>query len=225
MSHVFPLRETAPSLRRLALVAAILAGFSAAAVSCGPRPAHAQDDFTASAVEIDVGQGHGSGVYIGKGYVLTAAHVAEVATDGTVTVKRQRSAEWTDSWVGEVVWMDKRQDFALVRIKAILPDDMTKAAVSCAKPTMKQDVTVVGWPVDLGRIQSRGYVAGDADKRGPWAVSYVVVAPIFFGNSGGPVYNDKGELIALAVGILQGTSLSIVVPTSAVCDQLPAGLK
>lgn len=205
-------------LKRLLVVASGVVLFTLA-VMVSPRA----EDFTASAVEVEVGQGHGSGVYIGKGYVLTAAHVVADA-GGTVTIKRPRSAEWSDNWSGTVVWVDTRQDFALVRINAVMPDDMAKATVSCVKLEMAEDVTVVGWPVNLGRIQSRGYVAGGADKRGPWAVSYVVVAPIFFGNSGGPVYNEKGEVVALAVDILQGTSLSIVIPTAAVCGQLPAGL-
>ena len=184
---------------------------------------------TDSAVEVSLGgRGHGSGVYIGDGYVLTAAHVADEAGEGgEVEIKRKRSEDYTDAWTGTVVWIDKVQDFALVRIKAVLDDAHLPAAeVSCDKFKMQQSVTIVGWPRDLGRIQSQGYVAGAEEKRGPWAHALVVVAPVTFGNSGGPVYdNATGKVAGLAVGILNGTSLSIVIPTYRICKILPRSIK
>lgn len=174
--------------------------------------------------------GHGSGVYIGDGYVLTAAHVAEGADkDGTVQVNRPRSDSdsWNDSWTAEVLWTDKRQDFALLKLRAIMDESGVPAAVvSCEPLKMQQPVTIVGWPLSLGRIQSRGYVASKEDKQPPhWAHAYVVVAPVTFGNSGGPVYDDAGKVVGLAVGIVDGTSLSFVIPTFRVCSQLPHSLK
>lgn len=176
-----------------------------------------------SAVEVFVGEGHGSGVYLGNGWVLTAAHVAAGAPDNATKIKRVRNESWTDEWTADVVWTDTRQDFALLKIRGEVAN-LSAAVIDCGDMALGQDVTVVGWPADLGMVQSRGYVAAGKEKRGPWQSAFVVVAPIFFGNSGGPVYNQEGDVAGLAVGILQGTSLSIVIPVSAVCKQLPSGV-
>jgi S1-C subfamily serine protease len=204
-------------MTRLALAFAMVA-----TLFCAPARAA---DFGDSAVEVVLENGHGSEVYIGNGYILTAAHVAADAKEGVVTIKRPRNAGWTDEWSAKVLWIDAVHDFALLKLAAVPPADLVAAKVACDSLTMGENVTIIGWPVDLGRIQSRGYVAGDAGKRDRWEVSYVVVAPIFFGNSGGPVYDKDGHVAALAVGIVSGTSLSIVVPTAAICQQLPADAK
>lgn len=182
---------------------------------------------TDSAVQVVVGGGHGSGVYIGDGYILTAAHVAvEAGTEGTVEIKHPRSENYADSWTATVVWVDTRQDVALLHVKAVISDTALKASpVSCDKFNVGQKVVIVGWPRDLGRIQSSGYIASDETKRGPWAHSVVVVAPVTFGNSGGPVYDEQtGKVAGIAVGILDGTSLSLVVPVYHVCGTLPRSI-
>jgi S1-C subfamily serine protease len=185
--------------------------------------AHAAPFDASSAVEVSDDSGHGSGVYIGHGYVLTAAHV--VAGKSEMTIRRNRSADWVDTWTAAVVWTDAVKDFALLKIRAVMPDeDMRPAKVSCEKPTLGQPLTIVGWPADLGQVQSVGYIGSEEAKRGAWPVSYVVVAPLFFGNSGGPVYAADGKVIGLAVGLVSGTSLALMVPTSTVCEALPAAV-
>jgi len=179
---------------------------------------------TSSAVEVLVGDGHGSGVYVGNGYVLTAAHVAVNGLVQPITVSRQRDAAWTDSYDAKVVWIDQVRDFAILKINAV--EVTFKAAkIECTEPTLGQDVTVAGWPADLGLVISKGYIAGGKATRAIWEQSFIMVGAIFFGNSGGPVYADSGRVIGLAVGMLQGSSLGIVIPTSVVCEVLPFAVK
>ena len=195
------------------LAAALITGTSAFAGS-----------FSDSAVEIVVGDGHGSGVYLGNGYVLTAGHVAKNTIDGTVEVKKQRSADWTDTWTAKVLWVDETQDFALLKIAAAeVP--LPAAPLGCQTPALSQELFIVGWPLDMGMTITKGYVATGVAKRGQWEHALVAVAPITFGNSGGPAFDANGNVVGLVVGIYGGTSLSLVIPTSAVCSELPPGAK
>lgn len=174
-----------------------------------------------SAVEVLHAGGHGSGVYIGRNYVLTAGHVAEGFATVTVT-HPGTSGFWVDSWEANVVWVDKVRDFALLRIKAVsLPDTMPAAVLACKMPELNAPIDIVGWPLNLGRLTTHGYVASDDAVRGPWQHSFVAVAPITFGNSGGPAYDADGKLMGLVVGIVDGTSLSLIAPVAPICDELP----
>lgn len=182
--------------------------------------------YTASAVEVLVGGGHGSGVVLAHGYVLTAGHVAEMATDGVLTIKHPRAGDWVDEWTAKVVWIDKQQDFALLKINAVVTDDtVPHATLACKPPELGQPVTIAGWPVDLGLVISKGYIGSGEGPRAFWAKSYIVIGAIAPGNSGGPVYADDGTVIGLAVGVLSGTPLDIIVPVDAICDELPPGAK
>jgi len=68
----------------------------------------------ASVVMVSDANGHGSGVYIGNGLVLTAAHV--VGDSKTVTLHSDRDLP------GEVLWSNKKYDLALVRFSVTVPD-------------------------------------------------------------------------------------------------------
>lgn len=188
------------------------------------QPRAATPDTRSSVVKVMVGSGHGSGVYIGSGIVLTAAHVLAGAADSTVRIK----TEGKNLLDGEVLWINKARDVGAIRVATTT--GLKAAFLSCIDPQMGDQITARGNPGFAEFFTSWGHVS-DAIKHeiGPWAQALIVDASISPGQSGGPVFDSAGRVVGLAVGVMlaplsQGaTSLSgvgIIVPGSAVCELL-----
>lgn len=172
-----------------------------------------------------------SGTSLGNGYVLTAGHCVEGKTE---TVLKRDSLD-TDYWTAKVVWTDHRRDFALLQVadffavdaegketKGTTTFDIASSKIGCEYPKMGQHYMIKGWPALVGYTEVIGYIAGPQKKRGAWDVSYVMVAPIFYGNSGSGGYNPVTDQVEIViVGMMPGTSLALVIPTAEICNILP----
>lgn len=168
-----------------------------------------------SVVYLGDARGHGSGVHLGNGYILTAAHVVrdeatmDVTTDSGVTIK------------GTVLWSNKAHDVALMR--ADVP--ARPAPLACREAVPGEDITIAGNPNDLKFIRTYGRVGGEAREYGPWKRVFVADATIIPGVSGGPTFDARGNVIGVNVGVMlvsagYGASLArlgYVVPASVVC--------
>lgn len=197
-----------------ALVVAAL--FAVAAFMPAPSPAPR----AGPAVKLIVEGGHGSGVVIPGGYILTAAHVATGATDGRVDVVTDAGG----SFAASVLWLNKAYDVALLRLDAA-PDDIGTAPLLCRTPPVGEPVRIVGSPLHEDFISGWGRVSGGYRQSGRWnAVVWLdmAVAP---GDSGGPVYDERGGVVGIVVGMamlpgLAGGSplaMAAAVPASVVC--------
>lgn len=131
----------------------------------------------------------GTGVIVHpEGYVLTAYHVVSnarriiVVTPGEV---RNRAV---------VVSLDGEQDLALLKIETV---GLSEAPVGYAGAVrLDQEVFVPGFPFGLRDISvTRGRVVAVRTK-GVKRV-FQLDAPMNPGNSGGPVFNHRGELIGI----------------------------
>lgn len=172
-------------------------------------------------VFVDNGEGHGSGVYIGDAYVVTAAHV--VTGKEFVTVIDD-DGEKHKAHVEIVNVMD---DVAVLEI--VRPDNLEAAVINCNEPTLGTEVTIEGYPRDLGFVVTYGRVAGlDTAMYEDWWREYILVdGSSLPGNSGGPVFNEDREVVGILVGGItepdrQGITgyspdYSIVVPSNAIC--------
>lgn len=177
-----------------------------------------------SAVRIDVADGHGSGVHIGHGLFVTAAHVAKEAKNGKLTVHASNGVDYKAT----VLWFNETYDVALLRV-----DDPTKLAVAaapmrCGAPELSPGavLTTVGNPLNLDDIHTYGYVARstqsfpDSPRRA--MIADLTIAP---GNSGGPAFDKDGYLAGITVAMAAAPvglsasliSLTYIVPTSAIC--------
>lgn len=183
-----------------------------------PAPA-AAPPLAASTVIVSDGEGHGSGVHIGHGYILTAAHV--VGTSATMEITDDRGTSQT----GTVLWVNKAYDVALIQIV-----DASKIAVSrldCStRLAVGDDISAFGNPLNLQFIRTWGKVASTYAAREPWKLSFIANIAIAPGMSGGGVFDTAGNVVGLAVGIavkptgLGGAApfaISYIVPSSAVC--------
>jgi serine protease Do len=122
------------------------------------------------------------------GYLLTNHHVV-----GDATRVRIRWSDKTES-VGEVVRSDRRRDVALVKvapsIRPVLPLRHEGAVAGEA-------VLAIGTPLDrdLQNTVTRGIVSGTRVIDGLSFIQSDVA--VDHGNSGGPLIDEKGQVIAI----------------------------
>jgi serine protease Do len=156
-------------------------------------------------------QSLGSGFLItDDGYILTNAHV--VADMDEVTVKLVDKREFN----AKVVGVDRRTDVALVKITARGLRTVTLGDAS--KLQVGEWVAAIGSPfgfensVTAGIVSAKGRFVPD-ETYVPFIQTDVAVNP---GNSGGPLFNLRGEVVGVNSMIYSGTGgymgLSFAVP-------------
>jgi S1-C subfamily serine protease len=195
----------------LFFVAIISAGFA-----IGDR--QRVDNRASSVVKVLVEGGHGSGVHIGDGYVLTATHVVE----GKTGIKLKSS--FGDIQDAEVLWTNKARDVAL--LKAERPERLQSSRLICAPLVVGQRVTAEGSPGLAEFVRFRGDVAGVERTAGPW----MAVVPIDIsggpGISGGPIFDEMGQVAGIYVGVhlvpmgmgALSIGIGVAVPSNVICE-------
>ena len=169
--------------------------------------------------------GQGSGVIASSnGYIMTNAHVVDGATEIIVHLDDQRELPAT------LVGADKHTDIAILKVEA---SDLPAAKFGNSDELrVGQWVLAIGAPFGLEQTATQGIVSAVSrslpnDSYVPFIQTDVAVNP---GNSGGPLFNLKGEVIGINSQIFSGTGgymgLSFAVPinlASNVAEQLKAG--
>ena len=146
-----------------------------------------------------VSEWSGSGLEIKKGYIVTNFHVVEGAND--IVVQRVVDNR-EEKFVAEVVAVDKVNDLAVIKISDTkyyqcgqLPysvkfqtSDVGESCYALGYPL----ISTMGTEIKLttGVISSRSGYQGDVS-------TYQVSVPVQPGNSGGPLFNYRGELIGV----------------------------
>lgn len=170
-----------------------------------------------STVLISDETGHGSGVHIGNGYIVTAAHVADHEKQ---TIKDSAGRERPAT----LLWTNKAYDIALMHVDNY--HGLSASPLDCyAKLPIGKALESIGNPFDMLFVHTWGRIASDTSERGPWKSSIVVDMTIAPGSSGGPLFDEIGDVVAIAVGVEtvgNAFTSSIVgytyaVPVSAIC--------
>jgi serine protease Do len=150
-------------------------------------------------------QGVGSGFIISPdGYVVTNNHVVENATEIGVVLQDGTHYEAT------IKGRDPKTDLALLKVNtdASLPyvelGDSDSARVG-------EWVVAVGNPFGLGGTVTAGILSarGRDINSGPYDDYLQVDAPINRGNSGGPLFNNRGQVIGVNSAIYSPTGGSV----------------
>lgn len=156
--------------------------------------------------------GAGSGFIISNdGYILTNTHVVDNAEEVTVTLTDKRDFK------AKVIGADKRTDVAVLKIEAT---NLPKVTIGdSSKLRVGEWVLAIGSPFRLSNTATAGIVSAkgrDEVDRGGVAFIQTDVA-VNPGNSGGPLFNLKGEVVGINSQILsrtggyQGISFSIPI--------------
>lgn len=142
----------------------------------------------------------GTGFALNNGYLVTNWHVAEDAQ--TIHVYGVRG-DFTKKYIADVVAKDKINDLAILKISDNdFPGFGTVPyKVKTTTAEVAEEVWVLGFPLTIimgdevkytdGRISALSGFDGDVSM-------YQISAPIQNGNSGGPVFDNSGNVIGIA---------------------------
>ena len=152
-----------------------------------------------------VGYSSGSGFILSEnGYILTNAHVVEGATSVTVTTYAGRE------YAATVCGADSTNDVAVLKV-----DEEGLPAVtvgSSADLIVGDQVVAIGNPLgELTATMTVGYVSAkdrDVTTDGTTINMIQTDAAINSGNSGGPLFNMKGEVVGITSAKYSGASSS-----------------
>jgi len=155
----------------------------------------------------------GSGFIIdASGFVVTNNHVIDGADEITVTLTDK------SKYKAKVIGRDKKTDLALLKVEA--KKDLPAVTLGESDAMRVGDwVIAIGNPYGLGGSVTQGIISARqrSINAGPFDDFLQTDAPINRGNSGGPLFNLKGEVIGINSAIFSpnGGSVGIgfAIPT------------
>ena len=178
-----------------------------------------------STVLVEHAKGHGTGIIVSPGAVLTAYHVVqESPLEITFFAGQTRT--------GTVGWQDEALDLALVEVE--VPEGYPIPEWSCVALQAGQHLVSVGHPTRSRWVAVGGYLPGN-DGVGPFGLMSLGF-PIGLGTSGGPVFDEDGRVVGVTLAILaerssasalfdsyQDTGIGLMLPASAFCASMAQG--
>ncbi|MBT3070106.1 Do family serine endopeptidase [Rhodomicrobium sp. Az07] len=165
----------------------------------------------------------GSGFFISPdGYLVTNNHVAQDAVSLEVVMDDGKT------YTAKVVGTDPRTDLALLKVDG--RDDFPYTKFSRSGAEIGDWVVAMGNPFGLGGTVTAGIVSarGRDIGEGPYDDFIQIDASVNKGNSGGPTFNESGEVIGVNTAIYSpsggsvGIAFAIPAPT---VERVVAALK
>lgn len=159
----------------------------------------------------------GTGFAIGNSYIVTNYHVIEDAD--TICIKGVKGVI-NNGYSAEVLTVDKTNDMAVLKINdtrfngfGVIP-----YSVSTRMADVGEDIFVLGYPLTqaLGNEikLTNGIVSSRTGYQGDIA-TYQISAPVQPGNSGGPMFDSKGNVIGIVVaGVPGAENVGYAIKTS-----------
>ena len=150
--------------------------------------------------------GEGSGFFISSdGYIVTNRHVVQNAKTVTVTTDAGKTLE------AKVVGTDPKTDLALVKVDQA--GDYPFVTLAKQMPRVGDWVVAIGNPFGLGGTVTAGIISAEGRNigDGPYDRFLQIDAPINKGNSGGPTFNLKGEVVGVNTAIYSPSGGSVGV--------------
>jgi serine protease Do len=165
-------------------------------------------------------EAQGSGFFISAdGYIVTNNHVVDGATKVQVVMDDGQTL------TAKVVGTDKQTDLALIKVDS--DKKFPFVTLSKERPEIGQWVVAMGNPFGLGGTVTAGIISAEGRDigEGPYDNFLQIDAPINRGNSGGPTFNLKGEVVGVNTAIFSpsGGSVGIAfdIPASTIESVIP----
>jgi len=171
----------------------------------------ARPNISGAALYIQTSTGHGSGVHIGNGYIITAQHVIGADKASTILVKTDDGRILSP----EIMWANQDADVALLHVAG---DGIAVRQIECRDPKVGDIITTYGSPLDLTFQAFTGRISGAIAKQS--ILGYVQPYDITFapGMSGGGVIDANGRLVGIARATAGGgLAIGLGVPGSTIC--------
>ena len=203
-----------PAAAAAAVVATADAG-AKAAPAAHQTPAEIAAHSTPAIVSIRTEHSLGTGFVVDKGgLIATNLHVIAGGERLVVILPDHRQFP-----ILEVVSHDPNVDLAIVRIAA---HDLPSLALGDSEVMHAGDpIVAIGHPLGLEDTVSNGLISAVRAIDGITVLQ--ISAPIAPGSSGGPIFNERGEVIGVCTALLQGgQNLSFGVPSKYVRGLLDA---
>jgi serine protease Do len=142
------------------------------------------------------GISQGSGFFISAdGYLVTNNHVIDKSSEVEVLMDDGRTLP------AKIVGTDPKTDLALLKVEEGGPFKYVELASEA--PRIGDWVLAVGNPFGLGGTVTAGIVSASARDigAGPYDDFLQIDAPVNRGNSGGPTFNQKGQVVGVNTAI------------------------
>ncbi len=161
----------------------------------------------------NLGQGSGF-IFSNDGYVLTNAHVVANADEVTVTLTDKREFK------AKVIGSDARTDVAVLKLEA---NGLPKVTVGDSdKVRVGEWVMAIGSPFGFENTVTAGIVSAKTRDTGDFVPFIQTDAAVNPGNSGGPLFNIKGEVIGINSQIFSDgggyIGISFAIPINTAVD-------
>jgi serine protease Do len=157
----------------------------------------------------------GSGFFISAdGLIVTNNHVVQNAKALTVTMDNGKTLD------AKVIGTDPKTDVAVIKVNE--QGDYPYVTFAKEMPRIGDWVVAIGNPYGLGGTVTAGIISAEGRDigDGPYDQFLQIDAPINKGNSGGPTFNTKGEVVGMNTAIFSpsGGSVGIgfAIPASTV---------
>ncbi len=153
----------------------------------------------------------GSGFFVANDRIVTNYHVIKDASQIFVRIAGRKRL-YKISFPG---LPDEQSDLALLRIDEVKGQPLKLGNLSRLR--VGDEIYVMGNPEGLEGTFSRGNVSAIRSGKG----LIQITAPIYHGSSGGPVLDERGEVIGVAAGIFsEGQNLNFAIPVSKLAPML-----
>ena len=148
--------------------------------------------------------GVGSGFFISAdGYAVTNNHVVDHAKSVDITTDDGKT------YTAKVIGTDAKTDLALIKVEG--KSDFAYVDFETETPRIGDWVVAVGNPYGLGGTVTAGIISAEGRDigSGPYDDYIQIDAPINKGNSGGPTFDTKGNVIGVNTAIYSPSGGSV----------------
>lgn len=152
-----------------------------------------------SVVHIETNTGGGTGFFLEEDIVATNNHVIKGAWSATV-----KTVDGQIFNVIEVVAATENPDLALLRVDG----KGTPVTLNTQNAEMGSAICSIGAPLGIFPTMNTGIIANNRHTENGTAF-YLSNIPFLSGNSGGPIFNNAGEVIGVVVGCVTDGSNSL----------------